>query len=150
MRGPWGWAGSCKNQRRGKVLQSNFVLITRCPGAGLPSPPRQLALELLIFMSCSTKDSKRQHIQKTNSVPLHVIGIQHMWIYPVPTMDGKMYLPWEERVGPCLPLIFWERQVKEIRFLLYSLFEQGPSSVTPTHLTHGVFTAVVGERGGWI
>jgi len=67
--GPWGWAGSCKNQRRGKVLQSNFVLITRCPGAGLPSPPRQLALELLIFMRCSTKDSKRQHIKRLTLYP---------------------------------------------------------------------------------
>ena len=48
-----------------------------------------------------------------------------MWVCLIPTMNGKMYLPWEERVGPRLPLIFWERQVKEIRFLLYSLLEQG-------------------------
>ena len=48
-----------------------------------------------------------------------------MWVCLIPTMNGKLYLPWEERVGPRLPLIFWERQVKEIRFLLYSLLEQG-------------------------
>ena len=63
-----------------------------------------------------------------------------------PSHEWKDIFVFGERAGLCLPLIFWERQVKEIRFLLHSLLEHGPSSAQPTHWAHGSFTTAVEEK----
>lgn len=51
-----------------------------------------------------------------------------------------------ESLGSHLLLIFWEGQVKEIMFLLYSLLQHGYSSAQPAHVVHGSFTTAAGER----
>lgn len=51
-----------------------------------------------------------------------------------------------ERAGPCWPLIFWERQVNETKFLFYFLLQRGHFSAQPTHVVCGLFTTALGKK----
>lgn len=51
-----------------------------------------------------------------------------------------------ERADPCWPLIFWERQVNETKFLFYFLLQRGHFSAQPTHVVCGLFTTALGKK----
>lgn len=87
----------------------------------------------------------KQHIQKQtlySTCSRHLTNVHLSY----PSHEWKNMFVLGKRAGACRSLIFWERQVNGIRFLLYSLLQCGPFSAQPTHVVCGSFTTAVGKK----